>query len=128
MAGSWLQDGERVAIDFEGRIVEGRRGETLAAALTAAGIRDLRLTQSEQPRGIFCGMGVCQECLVEIDGRANQRACMTKLARPRTTGPAGSPPAPSGRGRGAAEGGAPTLTRWIFSSPTSSCWAAAPAG
>src|SRR5207244_1830201 len=27
----------------------------------------------------FCGMGVCQECLVEIDGRANQRACMTKL-------------------------------------------------
>ena len=66
--GELVQDGERVAIDFEGRVIEGRRGETLAAALTAAGIRDLRLTQSEQPRGIFCGMGVCQECLVEIDG------------------------------------------------------------
>src|SRR4249919_1505485 len=73
--GELVQDGERVAIDFEGRVIEGRRGETLAAALTAAGIRELRLTQSEQPRGIFCGMGVCQECLVEIDGLANQRAC-----------------------------------------------------
>jgi D-hydroxyproline dehydrogenase subunit alpha len=79
--GELAPGGERIAIDFEGRMVEGRRGETLAAALTAAGIRDLRLTQSEQPRGIFCGMGVCQECLVEIDGRANQRACMTKIDR-----------------------------------------------
>jgi NADPH-dependent 2,4-dienoyl-CoA reductase/sulfur reductase-like enzyme len=79
--GELAPEGERIAIDFEGRMVEGRRGETLAAALTAAGIRDLRLTQSEQPRGIFCGMGVCQECLVEIDGRANQRACMTKIDR-----------------------------------------------
>jgi D-hydroxyproline dehydrogenase subunit alpha len=79
--GELVPEGERIAIDFEGRTVEGRRGETLAAALTAAGIRDLRLTQSEQPRGIFCGMGVCQECLVEIDGRANQRACMTKIDR-----------------------------------------------
>jgi len=78
--GELVQDGERVAIDFEGRILDGRPGETLAAALTAAGIRDLRLSQSEQPRGIFCGMGVCEECLVEIDGLANQRACMTKLA------------------------------------------------
>src|SRR5262249_46664017 len=33
-------------------------------------------------RGLFCGMGVCQECLVEIDGVSNQRACMTKLDRP----------------------------------------------
>jgi NADPH-dependent 2,4-dienoyl-CoA reductase/sulfur reductase-like enzyme len=71
-----------VAIDFEGQALRARRGETLAAALSAAGIRELRLTQSGEPRGIFCGMGVCQECLVEIDGRANQRACMTKLEQP----------------------------------------------
>lgn len=80
--GGAVAEAERIAIDFEGESVEGRRGETLAAALAAAGIRNLRSTRSGQPRGIFCGMGVCQECLVEIDGRSNQRACMTKLAGP----------------------------------------------
>src|SRR5262250_2274635 len=80
--GGAVIEAERIAIDFEGESVEGRRGETLGAALAAAGIRYLRSTQSGQPRGIFCGMGVCQECLVEIDGRPNQRACMTKLAGP----------------------------------------------
>jgi D-hydroxyproline dehydrogenase subunit alpha len=85
--GGALMAAEEIAIDFEGRALRGRRGETLAAALGAAGIRDLRLTQSGQPRGIFCGMGVCQECLVEIDGRRNQRACMTKLAATEHGGP-----------------------------------------
>ena len=80
--GGALSPGAAIAIDFEGRVVQGRPGETLAAALAAAGIRDLRLTQRGEPRGIFCGMGVCQECLVEIDGQANQRACMTKLQGP----------------------------------------------
>jgi predicted molibdopterin-dependent oxidoreductase YjgC len=73
---------DAVAFDFEGREIRGRRGETLAAALTAAGERALRQAGGDERRGLFCGMGVCQECLVEIDGRANQRACMTKLARP----------------------------------------------
>jgi len=68
-----------VAIDLEGRAIHGRPGETLAAALTAVGERELRETASGALRGLFCGMGVCQECLVEIDGKANQRACMTKL-------------------------------------------------
>jgi NADPH-dependent 2,4-dienoyl-CoA reductase/sulfur reductase-like enzyme len=73
---------DSVAIDFHGRTIRGRPGETLAAALTAAGERDLRETKAGERRGLFCGMGVCQECLVEIDGRANQRACMTKLDGP----------------------------------------------
>jgi NADPH-dependent 2,4-dienoyl-CoA reductase/sulfur reductase-like enzyme len=73
---------DTVAFDFDGRKIQGRPGETLAAALTAAGERELRKTKASEPRGLFCGMGVCQECLVEIDGRANQRACMTKLDRP----------------------------------------------
>lgn len=60
----------------------GRHGESLAAALTAAGVRILRETRSGSPRGMFCGMGVCQDCLVQIDGRRFQRACMTKLEAP----------------------------------------------
>ena len=73
---------EGVTFEFEGRPIRGRRGESLAAALTAAGERELRKTRAGTSRGLFCGMGVCQECLVEIDGRPGQRACMTKLDRP----------------------------------------------
>lgn len=80
--GGELSDAETVAFQFEGEHLVGRRGESLAAALTAAGIRALRATRQGELRGIFCGMGVCQECLVEIDGLSNQRACMTKLERP----------------------------------------------
>ena len=82
--GGELSESERIAFEFEGERLTGRRGESLAAALTAAGIRALRLTRREESRGMFCGMGVCQECLVEVDGVANQRACMTKLERPVT--------------------------------------------
>ena len=76
-----LGSDETVAFEFEGRILQGRRGESLAAALTAAGERELRIARDGR-RGLFCGMGVCQECLVEIDGKPAQRACMTKLDGP----------------------------------------------
>ena len=79
--GALIAEETPVAIDFEGAALSGRRGETLAAALSAAGIRELRLTRRGEPRGIFCGMGVCQECLVEIDGRANQRAALSAQLR-----------------------------------------------
>ena len=51
----------------------------MAAALTAAGIKGLRRTRSGEARGVFCGMGVCYECLVTVDGRPGQRACMTRV-------------------------------------------------
>jgi len=73
---------ETIAFTFEDRALKGRRGESLAAALTAAGERGLRIARDGRQRGIFCGMGVCQECLVEIDGKPGNRACMTKLERP----------------------------------------------
>ena len=71
-----------IEIEFEGRRLQAREGESLAAALTAHGIRDFRTTRCGAERGIFCGMGVCQDCLVEVDGRANERACMTIVDRP----------------------------------------------
>jgi NADPH-dependent 2,4-dienoyl-CoA reductase/sulfur reductase-like enzyme len=77
-AGAALSDGG-TTFDFEGRTIRGRPGESLAAALTAAGERALRETAKGERRGLFCGMGVCQDCLVEIDGVASQRACMTTL-------------------------------------------------
>ena len=71
--------GATIPIDFEGRRVPAIEGETLAATLTAAGIIALRHARNGDPRGVFCGMGVCYECLVIVDGRPGQRACMTEV-------------------------------------------------
>lgn len=53
--------------------------QTIAAALLAAGIKTFRQTQGQKARGIFCGMGVCFECLVTVDGVADQQACMKRV-------------------------------------------------
>jgi NADPH-dependent 2,4-dienoyl-CoA reductase/sulfur reductase-like enzyme len=75
---------EKVQFTFEGTTLEGHCGESLAAALVSSGILEFRETRQGAARGIFCGMGVCQDCLVEVDGKPNQRACMTKLQAPVT--------------------------------------------
>ena len=69
------QEGE--AFDFGEHRVQAVRGESLGAALLAAGERVCRRTPSGAPRGLFCGIGVCQDCLVTVDGVPNQRACVT---------------------------------------------------
>jgi predicted molibdopterin-dependent oxidoreductase YjgC len=61
------------------REVMAHAGESIAAACFAAGIRVLRWTAGGEPRGYFCGMGVCQDCLVTVDGMPNVRACMTMV-------------------------------------------------
>jgi D-hydroxyproline dehydrogenase subunit alpha len=70
---------DRLTFTFEGKRIEARKGETVAAALTAAGILSLRRIRSGGERGLFCGMGVCQDCLVQINGTPSRRACMTKV-------------------------------------------------
>ncbi|MBM6596680.1 2Fe-2S iron-sulfur cluster-binding protein [Microvirga pudoricolor] len=62
---------------FDGMSIPIKAGQSLAAALTAAGQRTFRETSKGSSRGIFCGMGICQDCLVTVDGAPNQRACMT---------------------------------------------------
>ena len=86
-----------VDLVFEGEVMRARRGESLAAALSAAGQLRLRSTAKGAGRGLFCGMGVCQDCLVDVDGERNLRACMTKVERPvevRRAGGHGAPHAP----------------------------------
>ncbi len=72
----------RVLLDVDGRAVAAVLGESIAAALTAAGVMALRSTARGASRGLFCGMGVCQDCLVEVDGVSHRRACMTKVTGP----------------------------------------------
>ena len=70
--------GAPVRLRFDGREIEALPGETIAAALAAADIVAVRQARSGAPRGPFCGMGVCFDCLVTVDGRPSQRACLTK--------------------------------------------------
>ncbi|HTI78856.1 MAG TPA: FAD-dependent oxidoreductase [Acetobacteraceae bacterium] len=72
--------GRPISIQFDGRPIPALEGETIAAALSAAGIVAFRRTLSGAPRGLHCGMGACFDCVVSVDGRIGQRACMTKVA------------------------------------------------
>ncbi len=68
-------------ISVNGKSIPAYPGETVAGALLAAGINIFRKTyEGDRGRGQFCGMGVCYDCLVDIDGRHSQRACMTAAA------------------------------------------------
>jgi hypothetical protein len=70
------------AFRFDGREIAFRPGQSVGAALTAAGVRSWRSTRSSgRPRGLFCGIGVCYDCLIVVDGLPNQRACLIP-ARP----------------------------------------------
>ena len=64
-------------IRFDGRVLPATPGQTVAGVLWAAGVRSWRTTRDRcTPRGLFCGIGVCFDCLVTIDGVPNQRACL----------------------------------------------------
>lgn len=66
-----------VTIIVDGVPLVARAGETVAGALLAAGRRAWRHTPQGHTRGIFCGIGVCFDCLVTVNGVPNLRACLT---------------------------------------------------
>ncbi|MEV7287221.1 (2Fe-2S)-binding protein [Streptomyces sp. NPDC093252] len=69
------------AVTFDGRPLPALPGQTVAAVLWTAGIVSWRTTRERgAPRGVFCGIGVCYDCLVTVDGRPNQRACLIPAA------------------------------------------------
>ena len=69
---------ERVRFWFDGRELRAPAGSMLAAALANAGVLGLRRSLSGEPRGALCGMGICHECRVSVDGRAHVRACLVE--------------------------------------------------
>jgi len=72
--------GNEVIFSFEGQPVNARAGDSVAAALTAVGISHLRdSVVSGSARGVYCMMGACFDCLVEVDGVPNRQACMTEV-------------------------------------------------
>lgn len=71
------RQGQPFALKFEGHDIPAWPGESVAAALLAAGQPFLRQSESGDARGVLCGIGVCWECRCVIDGRPNTRSCMT---------------------------------------------------
>ncbi|MEZ0577493.1 (2Fe-2S)-binding protein [Nocardioides sp. MH1] len=69
-----------VTLTFEGRSLEGVRGQTVAVVLLAHGTRSWRTSAvAREPRGAFCGIGVCFECVVTVDGERDVRACLRRV-------------------------------------------------
>ncbi|MEV4432842.1 (2Fe-2S)-binding protein [Streptomyces sp. NPDC049585] len=76
------EPGPPFEITFDGRTVTALPGQSLAAALWSAGILAWRTTRDGgRPRGAFCGIGQCFDCLATVNGRPNRRACLVP-ARP----------------------------------------------
>ncbi|MCD6517298.1 MAG: (2Fe-2S)-binding protein [Candidatus Aminicenantes bacterium] len=71
---------QKITLTVNGTEIQAYKGETVLAALTAAGYKALKKNPVDQkPRGPLCGMGVCFECTVTINGVPNIRACMTEV-------------------------------------------------
>ena len=72
-------DSKKIAFTFDGKNILGIKGDTIASALIDCGIYSCRETDAGNKRGVFCGMGVCNECAVHVDGREGELACMTYI-------------------------------------------------
>jgi aerobic-type carbon monoxide dehydrogenase small subunit (CoxS/CutS family) len=70
--------GKKVTLMVDGEPVEAFEGEPIAVALLAAGRRVFRhTTKRNEPRGIFCALGRCTDCVMIVDGQPNVRTCVT---------------------------------------------------
>ena len=76
-----MDSDDKFEIEVDGQTILARRGQTVAEALLANGLRVLRTTRKHAPRGVYCGMGICYECRMIVNGVPNVRTCMT-LATP----------------------------------------------
>ncbi len=69
-----------VSITFEGQQIDAEDGESVAAALFAAGISGFRYApENASLRGPYCMIGNCFECMVEIDGQGGRQACRERV-------------------------------------------------
>ena len=73
-----IQRGSMIEISVDDQPLRAYEGETVAAALLAVGRRVLRSTARwGEPRGVYCGIGSCFECVMTVDGQPSVRACQT---------------------------------------------------
>lgn len=68
-----------VTIVVDGAALDVQEGVSVAAVLLSTGMRAFRRSVSGEPRAALCGMGICHECHVAIDGVAHQRSCLVTV-------------------------------------------------
>ena len=72
--------GKEINFTFNGQPMKGCEGETIAAALHAAGVKVLaKSPEKHRPRGFYCAIGNCASCQMTVDGEPNVRTCITLL-------------------------------------------------
>lgn len=68
-----------VTVTVDGHEVTGVAGQSIAGVIMAGDQLELRRTAvGDRPRGVFCGIGVCFDCIVEVNGVQDVRACQRK--------------------------------------------------
>ncbi|MBM7613742.1 (2Fe-2S)-binding protein [Alkaliphilus hydrothermalis] len=72
--------GKKITFTFDGKQMKGYEGETIAAALHAAGVKSLSHSiHLHRPRGLYCAIGNCASCIMEVNGEPNVRICVEPL-------------------------------------------------
>ena len=75
-----LPDVSEVNVIVNSKEIIARKGEPILAVLIASGFDSTRTTEKlAAPRGLFCGIGVCTDCLVTVNGMPNVRSCVTPV-------------------------------------------------
>ena len=72
--------GRTVTIRVNGKEIEAIEGEPIAAAILASGIKVLRYTSKlKSPRGLYCAIGRCTDCIMKVNGIPSIRTCITPV-------------------------------------------------
>ncbi|MCI6857680.1 MAG: (2Fe-2S)-binding protein [Eubacterium sp.] len=75
-----LPERRLVNFTYDGKEMKGYEGEPIAAALRVNGVMVHRYTKKRQePRGVFCAIGRCTDCVMVVNGKPNVRTCITPL-------------------------------------------------
>jgi sarcosine oxidase subunit alpha len=72
---------KQISFTLNGKSVQAAEGISVAAAVLNQNVTAFRRSVTGQPRGPLCGMGICFECRLSIDGQAHQKSCQVPLVR-----------------------------------------------
>ncbi len=73
-----IEEAPVITFYYNNAPLQAKQGDTIAAALLSCGIRVFRKTaKNGSPRGVYCGIGQCTDCVVVVNGEPNIRSCVT---------------------------------------------------